>query len=86
MTEKYFVLGAPCVVTQNLQPTDITGVVNGSRGVLHSLSWSNGYQVPTGWKPGEIVKVPVSSYVNVLLDEDTHKNGGISRNRKSRWS
>ena len=57
LAEKYFVVGAPCVITQNVQPADITGIVNGSRGVFHSLCWSNGYQVPSGWEPGEIVKV-----------------------------
>ena len=70
MSEKYFVPGSPCMVTKNLLPTEITGVVNGSKGVLHSLSWSHGYQVPSGWKPGEIVKVPVPSHVNVLLDDE----------------
>ena len=76
LSEKYFVAEAPCMITKNLQPTEITGVVNGSKGTLHSLSWSNGYQVPSGWKPGEIVKVPVPNHVNVLLDDETHKNNG----------
>ena len=61
------------MVTKNLQPSDRTGVVNGSRGVLHSLSWVSGYQVPAGCKPGQIVKVPVPSQVNVLLDYKSHK-------------
>ena len=78
MAEKYFVVGAPCVITKNMNPTNITGVVNGSKGVLHSLSWSNGYQPPTEWEPGEIVPVQVPSHVNVLLDKETHKkNGGV---------
>ena len=41
------------------------------------MCWSNGYQVPSGWEPGEIVKVPVPSHVNVDLDELTHENAGI---------
>ena len=78
MSEKYFVVGAPCMITKNFQPVTITGVVNGSRGVLHSLSWTSRYQVPSsGWKPGEIIEVPVPRYVNVSLDEKTHDNGGI---------
>ena len=78
MSEKYFVPGAPCMITRNMQPTEITGVVNGSKGSLHSLTWSNGYEIPCTWKPGEILEVPVPSYVNVLLDKNTHKtNGGI---------
>ena len=76
MSEKYFVAGAPCMITKNLQPTEITEVVNGSKGTLHSLSWSYRYEVPSTWKPGEIVEVPVPSHVNVLLDKDTHKNNG----------
>jgi hypothetical protein len=43
---QYFVLGVPANIIQNHNPVE-TGIVNGSRVLLHSLVWCDGYK----WKP-----------------------------------
>ena len=44
---QYFVIGAPANIIQNHNPV-ATGIVNGTRVLMHSLVWANGYR----WEPG----------------------------------
>ena len=37
---------------------------------MHALTWKCGFQVPDGYKPGEIIDVPVPYSVNVMLEGD----------------
>ena len=74
---RYFVYGAPAYITQNLNSA-ATGLVNGSKGYLHSLTWSDAdakaERLPPPGRTGELVEVPVPLAVNVfipgLTDED----------------
>ena len=56
---QYFVLGAPANIIQNHNPVS-TGIVNGSRVLLHSLVWRDGYtwKPPVGARPGQVHDVP----------------------------
>ena len=65
---RYFVLGAPCFIGENLN-SSVTGIVNGTPGWLHSLSWDEGivpHQFAVTYAPGELVEVPVPHTINVL--------------------
>ena len=68
---QYFVLGAPANIIQNHNPVS-TGIVNGSRVLLHSLVWRNGYtwKPPVGARPGQVHDVPRPAYIVVVLDVD----------------
>ena len=74
---RYFVYGAPAYITQNLNSA-ATGLVNGSKGYLHSLTWSDAdaeaERLPPRGRTGELVEVPVPLAVNIfipgLTDED----------------
>ena len=67
---RYFVYGAPAYITENLN-TAATGIVNGSKGYLHSLTWrdedARAEQLPPAGSPGEIVEIPVPLTVNVYV-------------------
>ena len=72
---RYFVLGAPCYIVENLNSA-ATGIVNGTPGYLHSLSWDDGVSkeglgsfAPV---PGHLVEVPPPHTINVLC-----KQGGV---------
>lgn len=72
---QYFVLGAPANIIQNHNPVS-TGIVNGSRVLMHSLVWGDGYrwQPPAGARPGQMHTVPRPAYMVVVLDVDVSKN------------
>ena len=69
---RYFVYGAPAYITENLN-TAATGIVNGSKGYLHSLTWrdedARAEQLPPPGMPGEIVEIPVPLTVNVYVPD-----------------
>ena len=71
---QYFVLGAPANIIQNHNPVS-TGIVNGSRVLLHSLVWRDGYtwKPPVGARPGQVHDVPRPAYIVVVLDVDVDK-------------
>ena len=73
---KYFVVGAPAFIGKNINSA-VTGIVNGSAGWLHSLSWAQGCEVNLdgNYKPGELVEVPVPHTVNVMLKVKGDKRG-----------
>ena len=79
---QYFVVGAPANIIQNHNPV-ATGIVNGTRVLMHSLVWANGYrwQPPPGSKPGHVHHVPRPAYVVVVPDvdgeEDSDKNVAV---------
>lgn len=64
---RYFVLGAPCFIGENLN-SSATGIVNGTPGWLHSLSWDEGisHQSAGPYAAGQLVEVPVPHTINVL--------------------
>ena len=66
---QYFVVGAPANIIQNHNPV-ATGIVNGTRVLMHSLVWANGYrwEPPPGCKPGHVHDVPRPAYVVVVAD------------------
>lgn len=68
---QYFVLGAPANIIQNHNPV-ATGIVNGTRVLMHSLVWHNGYQwtPPVDSKPGQIHDVPRPGYLVVVRSTD----------------
>ena len=64
----FFVRGAPCYVTQNINPHK-TRIVNGSKGIMDSLTWENDwFPDMEDMEPGRIVEVPLPYSVNVRLD------------------
>ena len=69
---RYFVYGAPAYITENLN-TAATGIVNGSKGYLHSLTWrdedARAEQLPPPGSPGEAVEIPVPLTVNVYVPD-----------------
>ena len=73
---KYFVVGAPAFIGKNVNSA-ATGIVNGSAGWLHSLSWGPKCEVNLdgNYKPGELVEVPVPHTVNVMLKIKGSKRG-----------
>ena len=67
---RYFVYGAPAYITQNINSA-ATGLVNGSKGYLHSLTWNvedtRAEQLPPHGDAGELVQVPVPLSVNIFV-------------------
>ena len=68
---QYFVIGAPANIIQNHNPV-ATGIVNGTRVLMHSLVWANGYrwEPPLRCKPGHVHNVPRPAYVVVVPDDE----------------
>jgi hypothetical protein len=66
---QYFVLGAPANIIQNHNPVS-TGIVNGTRVLLHSLVWREGHtwKPPVGVSAGRVYTVPRPAYMVVVLD------------------
>ncbi len=65
---RYVVIGCPCYITRN-NNSAATGIVNGSYGCVHSISWNKEDdvdEIPQGL-PGEIIEVPVPKTINVFL-------------------
>ena len=67
---RYFTLGAPAYIGVNMNSA-VTGIVNGSPGWLHSLSWESGMQYSLQealgpYHPGTCIEVPVPHTINVL--------------------
>ena len=75
---QYFVLGAPANIIQNHNPVS-TGIVNGSRVLLHSLVWRDGYtwKPPVGARPGQVHDVPRPAYIVVVLDVDVDEQQAV---------
>ena len=76
---RYFVLGAPAFIGENLNSA-ATGIVNGSPGWLHSLSWGedssyDSRQCAGSYQSGQLVEVPVPHTINVLR-KNTDGNPG----------
>ena len=67
---QYFALGAPANIVQNHNPV-ATGIVNGTRVIMHSLVWSNyTWTLPADSTPGQVHDVPRPDYVVVVRDDD----------------
>ena len=67
---RYVVIGCPCYITRN-NNSAATGIVNGSYGCVHSITWNKEDdvdEIPHG-SPGEIVEVPVPKTINVFLKD-----------------
>ena len=81
---QYFVLGAPANIIQNHNPVS-TGIVNGSRVLMHSLVWGDGYrwQPPAGARPGQVHTVPRPAYMVVVLDVDESEKEDARKDRLS---
>lgn len=65
---RFVVIGCPCYITRN-NNSAATGIVNGSFGCVHSLTWHDEDEVddlPQG-EPGEVVEVPVPKTINVYF-------------------
>ena len=65
---RYVVIGCPCYITRN-NNSAATGIVNGSYGCVHSLTWHDGDEIselPQGI-PGELIEVPVPKTINVFF-------------------
>ena len=65
---RYVVIGCPCYITRN-NNSAATGIVNGSYGCVHSLTWHAADEVsefPQG-NPGELIEVPVPKTINVFF-------------------
>ena len=65
---QYFVEGAPCMVTKNTYMKH--GVANGTRGLMHSLTWDDVQDFPRklhNCVPGELVQVQQPYSVNVSI-------------------
>ena len=65
---RYVVIGCPCYITRN-NNSAATGIVNGSYGCVHSLTWYDEdeiSEIPQGL-PGELIEVPVPKTINVFL-------------------
>ena len=65
---QYFAEGAPCMVTKNTYMKH--GVANGTRGVMHSLTWGDVRDFPGHLRdciPGELVQVQQPYSVNVSI-------------------
>jgi hypothetical protein len=58
---QYFVAGAPVLLTHNVQPT--RGIVNGSQGLLHALTFVDG-MAPGGL--ADLSHLPLAQRRNVL--------------------
>ena len=79
-----FVLGAPANIIQNHNPVS-TGIVNGSRVLMHSLVWGDGYrwQPPAGARPGQVHTVPRPAYMVVVFDIDESEKEDARKDRLS---
>ena len=66
--KRYFVRNAPCYITNNIDPQ--IKLANKSKARLHSMTWKNGYELPTEWTPGEEIEVPFPESVNVVMEKD----------------
>lgn len=67
---RYVVIGCPCYITRN-NNSAATGIVNGSYGCVHSITWNKEDdvdEIPQG-SPGEIIEVPVPKTINVFLQD-----------------
>ena len=65
---RYVVIGCPCYITRN-NNSAATGIVNGSYGCVHSITWKKEDdvdEIPQGL-PGEVIEVPVPKTINVFL-------------------
>ena len=65
---RYVVIGCPCYITRN-NNSAATGIVNGSYGCVHSLTWHDEdeiSEIPQGL-PGELIEVPVPKTINVFF-------------------
>ena len=51
-----------------------TGIVNGSKGRMHSLTWECGYEVPVGYTPGARFEVPIPYSVNIMTVGNVSKS------------
>ena len=67
---RVFVYGAPVYLTANINAA-ATGLVNGSKGYLHWLSWSDAdasaEALPPPGSVGQLVEVPVPVSVNIFV-------------------
>ena len=72
---RYFAVGAPCYVDQNLNAA-ATGIVNGSKGKMHSLTFKTGYtiDIPFNSESGDIINVDPPVSVNVRLLKPKHES------------
>ena len=65
---RYVVIGCPCYITRN-NNSAATGIVNGSYGCVHSLTWHDEEEIseiPQGL-PGELIEVPAPKTINVFF-------------------
>ena len=78
---QYFVLGAPANIIQNHNPV-ATGIVNGTRVLMHSLVWPDGYawKPPAHSYPGQVHDVPRPAYAVVVPDVNESEKQKTSQN------
>ena len=72
----FFVRGAPCYILDPSLNASKTSIVNGTKGIMHSITFESDYQFDREqYQPGEVVEVDVPYSVNVLVqDEVTEEN------------
>ena len=65
----FFVRGAPCYIVDSQLNPNKSKIVNGTPGILHSLTWEDGFTLSDEqMAPGAENEIPIPYSVNVLVD------------------